>query len=160
MRHLSGSQVAAESASVGCRLCAPREHASSKACVMRALCVRGMCVKMGSGGWVERRDSKHYARARARDGLGFQQDFALRTDACVICWASGGSRVCLGRLQIVRACTRASKACVMRALGERALCVREMCATQASKVCVIRALGDRAMCEGWAWVSARFCAQD
>ena len=38
------------------------------------------------------------------------------------------SRVCLGRLQIVRACTRASKACVMRALGERALCVREMCA--------------------------------
>ena len=184
---------------------------------------------------MERRDSKHHAReARYQAscesergmGWGFQQDFALRTDACVICWdlrwlqslpgsaadcarmhaskqgmrdestrrastvrardvrrdgfgrmgwrgeiasimrerrdikhharasegwagvfskilryglmhassvgISGGSRVCLGRLQIVRACTRASKACVMRALGERALCVRGMCVEMGS----------------------------
>ena len=28
---------------------------------------------------MERRDSKHHARARARDGLGFQQDFAVQS---------------------------------------------------------------------------------
>ena len=69
-----------------------------------------------------------------RSGLGFQQDFALRTASVGI---TGGSRVCLGRLQIVGA-TQASKQGMRDESTRRAGNVRE----------------------GWARVSARFWATD